>query len=51
VFEGVPPPYDRTKRMVIPDVLKYTLSFYPSLSLMADLICSVLMNFVWLLVD
>lgn len=23
VFDGVPPPYDRTKRMVIPDALKY----------------------------
>jgi large subunit ribosomal protein L13Ae len=23
VFEGVPPPYDRTKRMVVPDALKY----------------------------
>jgi large subunit ribosomal protein L13Ae len=23
VYEGVPPPYDRTKRMVIPDALKY----------------------------
>ena len=22
-YEGVPPPYDRTKRMVIPDALKY----------------------------
>jgi hypothetical protein len=23
VFEGVPPPYDKTKRMVIPDALKW----------------------------
>jgi large subunit ribosomal protein L13Ae len=22
-FDGVPPPYDRTKRMVVPDALKY----------------------------
>lgn len=25
VFEGVPPPYDKVKRMVIPDALKYVL--------------------------
>lgn len=24
-YEGVPPPYDRTKRMVIPDALKYVI--------------------------
>ena len=23
VFEGVPPPYDKVKRMVIPDALKF----------------------------
>lgn len=23
-YEGVPPPYDKTKRMVIPDALKYS---------------------------
>lgn len=23
VFEGIPPPYDKVKRMVIPDALKY----------------------------
>lgn len=32
VFEGVPPPYDKVKRMVIPDALKfvpfYTLHFF-----------------------
>ena len=22
VFEGIPPPYDKTKRMVVPDALK-----------------------------
>ena len=28
VFEGVPPPYDKVKRMVIPDALKF-VPFYP----------------------
>jgi large subunit ribosomal protein L13Ae len=27
-YEGVPPPYDRTKRMVIPDALKYVWLFF-----------------------
>ena len=27
-YEGVPPPYDRTKRMVIPDALKYVFIRY-----------------------
>lgn len=26
-YEGVPPPYDKMKRMVIPDALKYELLF------------------------
>ena len=30
VFEGVPPPYDKVKRMVIPDALKF-VPFYPRL--------------------
>ena len=39
-FEGVPPPYDRTKRMVVPDALKYApLSLPLSLSLSLSL-CS-----------
>lgn len=27
-YEGVPPPYDKTKRMVIPDALKYVFNFF-----------------------
>jgi len=27
VYEGIPPPYDKTKRMVVPDALKYV--FFP----------------------
>ncbi|KAK3415240.1 hypothetical protein EUGRSUZ_H00799 [Eucalyptus grandis] len=27
-YEGVPPPYDKTKRMVIPDALKYVSCFH-----------------------
>jgi len=30
VYEGIPPPYDKTKRMVVPDALKY-VSFPPEL--------------------
>jgi large subunit ribosomal protein L13Ae len=35
-YEGVPPPYDRTKRMVIPDALKYVLIRYRDYVLIID---------------
>ena len=37
-YEGVPPPYDRTKRMVIPDALKY-VSFACRLDLGVLCVC------------
>jgi hypothetical protein len=50
-YEGVPPPYDRTKRMVIPDALKY----FGFACFFLDLFCDYcncaraigLMVFVW----
>ena len=35
-YEGVPPPYDKTKRVVIPDALKYVFSFVFELCLIAS---------------
>lgn len=34
VYEGIPPPYDKTKRMVVPDALKYV--FYPPILFFCD---------------
>uniref|UniRef100_A0A453REI5 Uncharacterized protein n=1 Tax=Aegilops tauschii subsp. strangulata TaxID=200361 RepID=A0A453REI5_AEGTS len=38
-YKGVPPPYDRTKRMVIPDALKYVGVGLPSRSRRASCMC------------
>lgn len=50
VYEGIPPPYDKTKRMVVPDALKWVfLSIFINLEELISVPQSVWMLLLWFL--
>jgi len=53
VYEGIPPPYDKTKRMVVPDALKWVLlrfySFFRKFDFGSSIFLDVIIVFLWML--